>query len=118
MTAAAPCLFAVGGWWKAWLGSTAGIWLVLILSITLSLMLFGLFAWAFFLRKPRHHHHRPSQRRYPTPPTKDDKERKENRRRRRFRRRRHEEFSANPTRAEVGGLPPPRDDKSSPLPPA
>jgi hypothetical protein len=88
------------------------------------LLALGIFAWAAFWRKSggkrshrRHHHHhskspeaapKPNIPDYEIPP----------RRRSKHRRRRRKQLPHNPTLAETGGLPPPRNDSLESPPPS
>lgn len=85
------------------------------LIIGAAALIFGaILAWIVFVRGPKKH---PSERRHPAPPnpqpqvtlTEDGRER--HRKKKRLRRRDHRQ--RNPTLAQTGGLPPPRDPEQS-----
>lgn len=88
--------------------------LVLILGLA-ALLFGGLISWIAFVRGPKKH---PSERRPPpaTPAhprvTVTDDGRERVRKKKRSRRREHRQ--RNPTLAQTGGLPPPRDPEQSP----
>jgi hypothetical protein len=86
----------------------------MVLIIGLAVLLFGaIFAWIVFVRGPKKH---PSERRTylqakpQVTVTDDGRERV----RKKKRQRRREHRQRNPTLAQTGGLPPPRDPEQSP----
>jgi hypothetical protein len=85
---------------------------------SIALIVFVVFAWAIVFRKQRHRHHRHhhhQKRRYPEPVmNKSDEPRRGIFFNRRKKRKRKERLRANPTLAETGGLPPPRDEPPTP----
>jgi len=88
-------------------GSTAKE--IVLVVVVMSAVVFLVFAWAAFWRKPRHRKH--SYHRHPDA----DLPRREKKKSRMFRRhRRHhrkDDRPLNPTLAQIGGLPPQRRDQ-------
>lgn len=96
--------------WGFWTNPSSGAMEIGIVLAVMFLVVLGLFVWAAFWRKPRrrkHSYHHISDPESGLP-------RREKRRSGLFHKRRHRRHSrerpANPTLAQVGGLPPPRRD--------
>lgn len=101
--------------WGFWVSPNSTLGAVGIVVGALFLMTIAIFFWAAFVRKPRHriraHDHDGSRRRRRRKEREVQEEETPEKHRRRRRRSHHEKRPLNPTLAQVGGLPPQRQNK-------
>ena len=112
-------LLAVGLWSKiqTWSATTSGAFQTLIFFAVVALIALVLFGWVLMLRGQPHHHHHRHQHSHSKPAPTEESPRGGFLSRRRHRQRRKKHRPVNPTLAETGGLPEPRDSKTPPKSP-
>ena len=109
-------IFAVGLFEKirAWSAAQNGIFQTLVFFGVVAVIALVVFGWALMVRdKPKAHHHRQRSKTVPAMQSGEKQAAgRESRPRRKHRRRAHR--PVNPTLAQTGGLPAPRDGTSPP----